>query len=214
MRRRSLLPLFVSAGATAWLAGPAVAQSYEQFFRALDTDNVDGLRSLLARGFDPNTADERGQRPLYLALRGGSFKAAELLLEHPQTRIDAVNAVGETALMMAALKGQVDWMQRLLARGARPDQEGWTPLHYAATGPEARAVSLLLDRGVRIDAASPNGSTALMMATQYGAEESVALLLQRGADAALRNRRGETAADVARRVGRDALVDRLSRAIR
>ncbi|MBL8362371.1 MAG: ankyrin repeat domain-containing protein [Rubrivivax sp.] len=214
MRRRSLLPLLLSGGAAAWWAGPALGQSYEQFFRALDIDNVDGLRSLLARGFDPNTADERGQRPLYLALRGGSFKVAELLLEHPQTRIDAVNAVGETALMMAALKGQVDWMQRLLERGARPDQEGWTPLHYAATGPEPRAVSLLLDRGVRIDAVSPNGSTSLMMATQYGPEESVALLLQRGADAAPRNHRGETAADVARRVGRDALVDRLTRAIR
>lgn len=214
MRRRSLFPLLLSGSAAAWLAGPALGQSYEQFFRALDIDNVDGLRSLLARGFDPNTADERGQRPLYLALRGGSFRAAELLLEHPQTRIDAVNSVGETALMMAALKGQIDWMQRLLERGARPDQEGWTPLHYAATGPEPRAVSVLLDRGVRIDAVSPNGSTALMMAAQYGPEESVALLLQRGADATPRNHRGETAADVARRVGRDALVDRLTRAIR
>lgn len=214
MRRRSLLPMVLSGWALAWLADPALGQSYEQFFRALDVDNADGVRNLLARGFDPNTADERGQRPLYLALRGGSFKAAELLLEHPQIRIDAVNAVGETALMMAALKGQVDWMQRLLARGAKPDREGWTPLHYAATGPEPRAVSLLLDQGVRIDAVSPNGSTALMMATQYGPEESVGLLLQRGSDAALQNRRGETAADVARRVGRDALVDRLSRASR
>lgn len=209
-----LLARVLPAGAAAWLPGSSRGQSYEQFFRSLDVDNVEGLRSLLQRGFDPNTPDERGQRPLFLALRGGSFKAAALLLEHPQTQVDAMNAVGETALMMAALKGHVEWMQRLLSRGAKPDKEGWTPLHYAATGPEFGAVALLLERGVRIDAASPNGSTALMMAAQYGPEESVALLLERGADASLRNRRGETAADVARRVGREPLAERLSRAIR
>jgi len=70
---------------------------------------------------------------------------------------------------------------------------------------------LLLDRGAPIDAGSPNGSTALMMAAQYGSEASVDLLLSRGADAKIKNDRGLTAGDFARLAKRDALAARLDR---
>ncbi len=74
------------------------------------------------RGFDPNTPDEKGQVGLYLALREGSLKVAEVLLQHPQLKVDAANAAGETPLMMAALRGNVEWTQRLLGprRAAQP----------------------------------------------------------------------------------------------
>lgn len=198
----------------AALTMAAHAQSYVQFFRALDVDNASAVGELLARGFDPNTPDESGHRPLYLALRSANFKVAAVLLAQPELKVDAMNGVGETALMMAALRGQLDWMQRLLERGAQINKEGWAPLHYAATGPEPRAVDMVLARGAKIDALSPNLSTALMMAVQYGAEDSARLLLERGADIKLRNRRGESAADIARRVGRATLAERLESAAR
>ncbi len=208
MKRRSAL-VCALAIAAQWPLSSA-AQSYVQFFRAVDVDNAVAVAELLAKGFDPNTPDEGGHRPLYLALRSANFKVAGVLLLHPDLKVDAVNGAGETALMMAALRGQLDWMQRLLDRGARVNQEGWTPLHYAATGPEPRAVALLLERAAAIDARSPNLSTALMMAVQYGAEDSALLLVGRGADAKLRNQRGENAGDIARRVGREALSARLA----
>jgi ankyrin repeat protein len=73
--------------------------------------------------------------------------------------IDAANANGETPLMMAAMRGQVAWVQRLLERGAKVNREGWTPLHYAAAGPSVPVIELLLTRGAAIDARSPNGTT-------------------------------------------------------
>jgi ankyrin repeat protein len=100
-------------------------------------------------------------------------------------------------------------MRKLLDRGAQVDKTGWSPLHYAATGPDAAAVRLLLERGAAIEAASPNRTTPLMMAAQYGPEASVEALLQRGADAKARNDRGLNAADFARQAGRAALAARL-----
>jgi ankyrin repeat protein len=190
------------------------AGSYEDFFRAVNIDNDRTVRSLLASGFDPNTRDERGQVGLFLAMREGSSKVATALLAHPDTKIDAANAVGETPLMMAALRGNLDWSQRLIERGGQLARDGWTPLHYAASGPEPKVVALLLDRGAPIDALSPNRTTPLMMAARYGDEASADLLLARGADAKLRNDPGLSAADFARLAGRDALADRLERRAR
>ena len=192
--------------------GAAIAGAYEDFFRAVGMDDDRGVQRLLAQGFDPNAVDPKGQTALILALRDGSPKVAEALWRSPQLEVDRLNASGETALMMAALHGRVEWMRRLLERGAKPHREGWSPIHYAATGPQAAAVALMLDRGAPIDARSPNGTTPLMMAARYGTEASVDLLLSRGADATKRNDLQLDAADFARQGGREYLVERLQRA--
>jgi len=179
------------------------------FFRAIEVDNERALRRLLAEGFDPNSRDERGQVGLYLALRTGSPKAIAVLIGDPATRIDEPNAAGETPLMMAALRGDLDWVVRLIERGARVQRPGWSPVLYAASGPEPRAVALLLDRGAAIESRSPNGTTPLMMAAGYGAEDSVNLLLARGADPKARNDNGLSPADFARIAGREKLAARL-----
>jgi ankyrin repeat protein len=195
----------------------ARAGAYDDFFKAVAADDGRTVEALLARGFDPNSRDEKGQAPLYLSLREGSFKVATLLLAQPQTRIDLSNLAGETALMMAALKGHSDWVQKLLERGARletAEPKTWTALHYAASGPELRTVQLLLARGARVDATSPNGSTPLMMASRYGTEAAVQALLKQGADPRLRNDLQLSAADFARQAGRIALAEQLAQAAR
>lgn len=189
----------------------ASAGSFEDFFIAIRNDNTANLSALLQRGFDPNSVNEKGQPGLTVAMQEQSIRAAKLLLQQPGIQIDQPNKVGETALMMAALKGNQEGVSMLLARGAKVNQSGWSPLHYAATGPAPELVQLLLDRGAEIDASSPNGTTPLMMASQYGSESSVDILLARGADPKRRNQLGLTAVDFARLAGRDALVARLQK---
>ncbi len=188
------------------------AGAYEDFFVAAMNDNGSVMETLLLRGMDPNSRSEQGQTALYLAMREGSFKVADKLLAAPATDIDLANAVGETPLMMAALKGHLAWMQRLIDRGARLELTGWTPLHYAASGAESDAVDLLVRRGARLDARSPNGTTPLMMAARYGSESSVKRLLEAGADPRLRNQQDLDAAGFARQGGRDSLAQSLARA--
>lgn len=212
---RFAIYLFVAIGISVSHAG-----AYEDFFQAVGRDDAGTVEALLQRGFDPNSRDEKGQTGLYLSQREGSLKVAALLLSHPQSRVDLANGAGETALMMAALRGNVDWVGRLLDKGAAIEgpaagaAPGWTPLHYAASAPDAKAVALLLARGARIDSRSPNGTTPLMMAAQYGNEESVKLLLKQGGDLRLRNDLGLDAAEFARRGGRDALAASLAAAAR
>jgi uncharacterized protein len=192
----------------------ARAGSYEDFFIAVRNDNARVVADLLARGFEPNARDPNGQTGLTIAMQEHSLKAARALLAQPAIDVDALNAAGESALMLAVLKGDLSGAQMLLDRGARISQPGWSAIHYAATGPEPRAVQLLLDRGADIDATSPNQTTPLMLAAQYGSEDSVTLLLQRGADAKRRNQRALGAADFARLAGRELLAKRLEQLAR
>jgi hypothetical protein len=201
---------FIAYGLVGVSIFPARGQDDVAWFRAVNVDNDRTIRRALEAGGDPNRTDQRGQTALILAMRDESFKVAAVLLEHPATRVDASNAAGETALMMAALKGHLAWVQRLVARGAAIQREGWTPLHYAASGGGVEVVRWLLEQGAAIDAPAPNRNTPLMMAARYGASESVDLLLARGADPRPRNERGLDAADFARGAGRDAMADRLA----
>lgn len=192
----------------------AHAGTYDDFFVAIIRDDPGGVRSLIERGVDANTVDAKGQPAANVAIQRDSGRAFEALLGAPGLDPNRLNSAGESPLMLAAIKGQIDWCEKLLSKGAQVNQAGWSPLHYAASGPNARIVELLLARGAAVDARSPNGSTPLMMAARYGSEESVQMLLARGADPTLRNERELDAAEFARLGGRAALAESLRRATR
>jgi ankyrin repeat protein len=198
----------------AAVSSVAIADSLVDFFRSLNVDDARSVSRLLQQGIDPNSVDERGQSALFVALRAESAQSVAVLLAAPQLRVDAANALGETPLMMAALRGNVEVARQLLARGAAVNREGWTPLHYAASSSNTAMVGLLLDAGAAIDAPSPNRSTPLMLAARYGAESSVDLLLRRGANPKLRNDLDLDASDFARQGDRDALSRRLGQVVR
>lgn len=202
------------AAALALLSSVAVADDRGAFERAIKQDNDSAVRSMLSRGFDPNTRNEKGAPGLYMALQEGSLKVARVLIDSPRLKPEDRNASDESPLMMAALKGELDLAKRLIAKGADVNKPGWTPLHYAATSGHLDMIRLLLEEHAFIDAQSPNGTTPLMMAAQYGTSESVELLLARGADVNLRSDLDHSAADFARRVGRDRTADGLTRRMR
>lgn len=206
-----------AVSAVCWASSPAWAGSFEDFFKALRNDNVAQVQQLARRGFDLNTRSEADEPPLIVALKNESPKAAQYLINQPGVDLDATNASGENALMIAALKGYTDVLQALVKRGAEVNKPGWTPLHYAAThagDASAPMVAFLLEHHAYVDAESPNGSTPLMMAARYGDSRVVSLLLEAGADPSLRNQLGLSAVDFANAVSRPDNARLIAQAIR
>jgi ankyrin repeat protein len=193
------------------------ASSFEDFFRAIAADAPQTLQALANRGFDLNTRNEMMEPPLALALRLDALKVVDFLLTRPDVDVEARNAKDESPLMLAALKGRLAQCEVLIRRKAHVNKPGWAPLHYAASYPGEQApalVQLMLDHHAYIDAASPNGSTPLMLAAMYGNRKVVAQLLDAGADATIKNEQGLTALDFAHRAGRPAEADRIAQHIR
>ena len=193
------------------------AGSFEDFFSAIQRDDPQSLSALLRRGFDPNTLDAKGQSGLFLALRDPSPKVVEVLLKTPKIKVETRTPQDESPLMMAAMRGELKLAAALIDKDADVNKTGWTPLHYAASstqGDQLGVAKLLIENAAYIDAASPNGSTPLMMAAMYGNTSTLKLLLDEGADPTLKNQLGLTAVDFAQRADRKEMVELIGAAIR
>jgi ankyrin repeat protein len=173
------------------------AGSYDDFISALHFDRPEVVEKLLARGFDPNTPNEKGVAGLLLAIQSESPKSALVLARHPQTLVNTQNKEGETPLMLAAINNQLGLAKVLIQRGADVNKPGWTPLHYASTRGHRDMMRLLLENEAYIDSESANGTTPLMMAAYYASPLSVKLLLEEGADPTLVNSANTSALDLA-----------------
>ena len=191
----------------------SVAGSYEDFFIAIQNDQVKVVSSLLNRGFDPNTVNLKAEPALLNALNVGALTSAEVLLRHPKIDVNVRNAHGETALMLACLKGHVALAKLLISKQADVNQPGWTPLHYAATGGHVELIQILLEESAYIDAESPNGTTPLMMAARYGSAKATQLLIDEGADLQIKNQLGLTALDFAKQGNRPDALEIISKAM-
>ena len=194
---KNTLYLFVFIGLNVSHAG-----SYEDFFSAVKRDDAQTAQQLLVRGFDANTLDPQRQNGLSMAIREPSPKVAQVLIDWPKTDLNILSAQGESPLMLAALKGQLELVEKMVKKGADVNKTGWTPLHYAASTGQVKIISLLLENHAYIDAESPNGSTPLMMASMYGTVAAVKLLLEEGADPLLKNQQGLSALQFAQRANR------------
>ncbi|UKZ54630.1 hypothetical protein TrVGV298_008440 [Trichoderma virens] len=111
---------------------------------------VQVMKSLLERGYDPDSEDSSGWSPLIRASYYGQEATARLL-------IDAGAA--------------------LEAKDART---GSTPLIWAIKGGHIAVVELLLDRGSNVNSQDRSGLTPLALAAFYDQETIVKLLLRSG----------------------------------
>jgi len=202
------------AALTLVAAAAVHAAPVDELVIASEMNDGRAVLGLLLKGVDPNQADSRGRKAIFMAVREESLRALDSLLASPQTQVDEANAKGETPLMIAAIRGSLPAVQMLVKRGAAVNREGWTPLHYACSGPDNGVTAWLLAQGAEINARSENGTTPLMMAARYGATDLVQVLLNAGAEPRAANEQELTAADFADRGGRNLIAAELRRIIK
>ncbi|MES1206506.1 MAG: ankyrin repeat domain-containing protein [Pseudomonadota bacterium] len=148
--------------------------------RALDQQMVQAafvcdlmrVRTLLARGADPDARDEDGRTPIFSALLGGSVALLGLLLES-RADVNARDGRGATALHLAAEEVLPEAATLLIGRDADVDlrdEEGNTPLARAVFSARGRydVVRLLLKAGASPDVPNQAGETPRQLAERLG----------------------------------------------
>ena len=144
-----------------------LAGSYDDALSAATLGDPKALVQLLDRGIDPDTVDAQGNTLLILAAREGQTAVVEALLKY-RVRINQRNPMGDSALMLAVLRGHDDAARALVKGGATVNHEGWTPLHYAAFEGREAILDTLFAAGADVNAKAPNLATPLMLAARNG----------------------------------------------
>ena len=117
----------------------------------------------------------------------------------------------QTALHLAAGRGQTETIQALLNRDAdvhAQDQNRWTALHCAADNGQTATVRALLARDANVLAGDNNRFTALHFAARNGHTETVRALLEAGANVLAVDQNG-LALHLAALYGHTAIVEAL-----
>lgn len=162
------------------------------------------IERLLEAGASANEVGTEGETVLMTAARAGSVPAAVALLEHG-AEVDAREEWhGQTALMWAAAQGHPDMIRALLEHGAevdaRSNHEEWarqvtaeprakwlppgalTPLLFAAREGCVDCIPVLVAGGADLDATTPDGISAVVLALINGHYDAAAALIEAGTD--------------------------------
>ena len=125
---------------------------------AVQWDDLDMAKALIAAHADPMHANRTGASPLQLAAVNGDPAMLTLLLKAGANPSQQLSATGDTPLMMASRTGIAAAVQVLLDAGAEVNAaESWsgtTALMWAATEGHTDVVRLLIKAGAKPDAQS------------------------------------------------------------
>lgn len=158
-----------------------IASHADAIHDAAKKGDVAAITAALDAGAGIDESDGRAT-PLYLAVRGGHFAVAKLLME----RGADVNAVTTpllgSALMPALAKRRVDLIDLLLDGGANPNERRnrEAVLHIAVSSGCLDCVKALVEAGADVNAKTKDGKTPLHLAKFKGHDEVADYLLSHG----------------------------------
>lgn len=170
----------------------ANAESYDDMMQAVKNDFAGDAQTLLDRGFDVNTIDEKGNSLIMLAAFNNSPRVFDVLMGY-KPNLELKNLYGESVLMLASYRHSAKMVNSLLSNGAKVNTSGWTALHYAASSGDLEVVNALIKAGADINAVAPDGSSPMIMAAREGHIEIIKLLLSLHANTDIQNENGMTA---------------------
>ncbi|KAH9624427.1 hypothetical protein KSS87_003446 [Heliosperma pusillum] len=138
---------------------------------------------ILEHGGDVNAADHTGQTALHWSAVRGAVQVAELLMQEG-ARVDAADMYGYQTTHVAAQYGQTAYLYHMVMKWNAdpdvPDNDGRSPLHWAAYKGFADCIRLLLFLGAHRARQDKEGCTPLHWAAIRGNMEACTVLVQAG----------------------------------
>ncbi|XP_004504881.1 probable protein S-acyltransferase 23 [Cicer arietinum] len=138
---------------------------------------------LIQHGANVNAKDNMQQTALHWAAVRGSIAAADVLLENG-ARVEAADINGYRAVHVAAQYGQTAFLNHIVVKYHAdfdvPDNDGRSPLHWAAYKGYADTIRLLLFRDASQGRQDKDGCTPLHWAALRGHSEACAVLVHAG----------------------------------
>jgi uncharacterized protein len=226
MQRLTLVLVFLGL---ACVCGRSIAAFDEELHAAIRADDVEAIRSKLAKGVDlePVCRPNFNCKPLVYAAFLGRRQIVEMLVD-AGADLNGTSAVGDTALIKALLLSDRplgrELAKYLIAKGAdvnKPNVFGISAFIGACGVGDLEMINLMLARGAMIDSAfayqislrtpgATDRNTCLHLAIKEGHLEAARLILRAGADPKIRNSAGKLPVFYAEQAGRRDLVDLLS----
>ncbi|MFC1634443.1 ankyrin repeat domain-containing protein [Planctomycetota bacterium] len=142
------------------------------------------VKVFLGQGININVKDDKGNTPLFYAIRGGHDELAQFLIDQGAD-INYTDKNGYGLLHYAIWYKRVAMIKVLASRGADVNltpENAYSPLHYAIWNQDVNTVKILVDYGAQFNKKDPDGWTAFYNAVWQGSREIVDFLVSKGAD--------------------------------
>lgn len=170
------------------------------------------LLTLLALPLHAGTSDYK----LLNAAKTGDLAQVQALMNSGDINPNVIDSFQNSALMMAVDNKHLHVAEYLLQHGADiqlDNKYGYTPLMQAVMRNDTKMVSMLLDKGAKIDQKNfYTELTPLMMAVDNGSMQMVELLIARKANLNLQDGRGRSALMHAYAAHQPKIAERLTQA--
>jgi ankyrin repeat protein len=173
--------------------------------QAAEAGRLPVVRLLVERGAQVNLPGRTGITALSAAAYMGSLPIVQFLMEKGADP-KLIDTTQKTAIVYAAARGFFPVVRLLLDHGIDVNAKYgndltalmWAAGYSAEAGVNdvAEVMTLLIERGARLDEQDNRGRTALMIAAELGHTPAVDLLLAHGADKSLKDKQGKTAGDL------------------
>ena len=130
-----------------------------QLLVAARQGDVEGVKKSLTQGALPNSRNRQGKTALMMAIEKNQTAIFQLMLD-AGTDVNLASLEKVTPLIAASYAGQVDMVKKLIAKGAKLEEEDRlhkSALVYAAGMGHHEVIDVLLQAGALIDAAYIDG---------------------------------------------------------
>lgn len=181
--------------------------------KAFQYSSIETIQSLINAGaeFGPALKSTK-MTPLMYAIEFGKDALIPSLIQPAE--INQENYYGNTPLILAIRKGDLNLVKTLVEKGASVNQKNYlgnTPVGYAVVNKQANILHFLIQKGANVNIPNKYGSTPLIEAAYFNLPQMAIILITAGADRNYREQFGLNAYDVAQKQKNQAVLSILSR---